>query len=188
MRTAADGTEMGAMIPAAAGFLLAEPSLKPMYANAEAIQVLTYPEDPSKLPSLDNILVEKIPALFPDHPSKSPSALVAEFMSGRRRYRCRVFALTSRAGNGFPQPAVALLIERSGQASFDVTQSAAQFHLTPREQETLLFLIQGLTNKEIAERMNISPNTVKAFLKLMMVKMGVSTRSGIIGKVMHLHI
>jgi hypothetical protein len=30
--------------------------------------------------------------------------------------------------------------------------------------------------------MNISPNTVKAFVHLVMVKMGVSTRSGIIGK------
>jgi DNA-binding CsgD family transcriptional regulator len=42
--------------------------------------------------------------------------------------------------------------------------------------------MQGLTNKEIGQRMNISPNTVKAFLKLIMMKMGVSTRSGIIGK------
>ena len=30
--------------------------------------------------------------------------------------------------------------------------------------------------------MNISPNTVKAFVHLVMVKMSVSTRSGIIGK------
>jgi DNA-binding CsgD family transcriptional regulator len=31
--------------------------------------------------------------------------------------------------------------------------------------------------------MKISPNTVKAFLRIVMVKMGVSTRSGILGKV-----
>jgi DNA-binding CsgD family transcriptional regulator len=30
--------------------------------------------------------------------------------------------------------------------------------------------------------MGISPNTVKAFLRLVMVKMGVSTRSGIVGR------
>jgi hypothetical protein len=45
------------------------------------------------------------------------------------------------------------------------------------------FLLQGLTSKEIANRMNISVNTVKAFLRLIMVKMNVSTRSGIAGKV-----
>jgi DNA-binding CsgD family transcriptional regulator len=44
-------------------------------------------------------------------------------------------------------------------------------------------LLQGLTSKEIAARMSISPNTVKAFLRLVMVKMGVSTRSGIVGRV-----
>ena len=44
-------------------------------------------------------------------------------------------------------------------------------------------LLQGLTSKEIAVRMGISPNTVKAFLRLVMVKMGVSTRSGIVGRI-----
>jgi LuxR family transcriptional regulator, regulator of acetate metabolism len=55
--------------------------------------------------------------------------------------------------------------------------------LTQREKETVELLIQGLTSKEIATRMKISPNTVKAFLRIVMVKMGVSTRSGILGKV-----
>ena len=43
-------------------------------------------------------------------------------------------------------------------------------------------LAEGFCSKEIAARMNISPNTVKAFVHLVMVKMSVSTRSGIIGK------
>jgi len=46
---------------------------------------------------------------------------------------------------------------------------------------TLLTL--GLTSKEIASRMNISPNTVKAFFRMVMTKMLVSTRSGIVGKI-----
>jgi DNA-binding CsgD family transcriptional regulator len=44
-------------------------------------------------------------------------------------------------------------------------------------------LLEGLTSKEIADRMGISPNTVKAFIRLVMVKMNVSTRSGIIGRI-----
>jgi DNA-binding NarL/FixJ family response regulator len=43
-------------------------------------------------------------------------------------------------------------------------------------------LAEGFCSKEIAARMKISPNTVKAFVHLVMVKMSVSTRSGIIGK------
>ena len=55
--------------------------------------------------------------------------------------------------------------------------------LTDREQETVQSILQGLTNKEIAQQMEISPNTVKAFIRLVMVKMKVSTRSGIAGKI-----
>ena len=45
-------------------------------------------------------------------------------------------------------------------------------------------MMQGLSSKEIATRMNVSPNTVKAFLRVVMIKMGVSSRSAIVGKVM----
>ncbi len=48
-----------------------------------------------------------------------------------------------------------------------------RFGLTPREQETAHLLGEGLTSKEIATRMNISPNTVNSFVRLMMVKMNV---------------
>jgi DNA-binding CsgD family transcriptional regulator len=64
-----------------------------------------------------------------------------------------------------------------------LTEIAERFGLTARERETVQYLLEGLTSKEIAQRMKISPNTVKAFLRLVMVKMGVSTRSGIIGRI-----
>jgi DNA-binding NarL/FixJ family response regulator len=46
----------------------------------------------------------------------------------------------------------------------------------------LQHLVRGFTNKEIASRMQISPNTVKAFLRLVMIKMGVSNRAAIMSK------
>jgi DNA-binding CsgD family transcriptional regulator len=81
------------------------------------------------------------------------------------------------------QPAFAVLLERDAAASTGLTEISAQFNLTQRERETVEFLLQGLTSKEIATRMQISPNTVKAFLRLVMVKMKVSTRSGIAGRI-----
>ena len=45
-------------------------------------------------------------------------------------------------------------------------------------------LIQGMTTKEMARALSLSPNTIKSFLRLIMAKMGVSTRSGIVGKVL----
>lgn len=49
--------------------------------------------------------------------------------------------------------------------------------LTEREREVLDLLAQGLTNKEIAERLFITPNTVKRHLKAVFEKLGVHTRS-----------
>jgi len=63
-------------------------------------------------------------------------------------------------------------------------EAAAKYNLTGREQEALEGISMGLTNKELAERMSISPNTVRAFLRLVMVKMGVTTRSGIVAKIL----
>jgi len=60
---------------------------------------------------------------------------------------------------------------------------AAQFRLSQRERETMELLVRGFTSKEIAHRMRISPNTVKAFLRLIMVKMNVTTRSGLVARV-----
>ena len=76
-----------------------------------------------------------------------------------------------------------ILLERMAPDSVDISAVAKQFRLTQREQETVGLLTLGLTSKEIASRMNISPNTVKAFFRLVMTKMAVSTRSGIVGKI-----
>jgi len=53
-----------------------------------------------------------------------------------------------------------------------IAEIAERFGLTCREQETVQFLLEGLTSKEIAQRMQNQPNTVKAFIRLVMVKMG----------------
>lgn len=49
--------------------------------------------------------------------------------------------------------------------------------LTEREREVLDLLAQGLTNKEIAEKLYITPNTVKRHLKAIFEKLEVHTRS-----------
>jgi DNA-binding CsgD family transcriptional regulator len=60
-----------------------------------------------------------------------------------------------------------------------------EYHLTEREQEALEGIVLGLTSKEVAARMGgISPNTVKAFLRLIMIKMGVTSRAAIVAKLL----
>ena len=57
-----------------------------------------------------------------------------------------------------------------------------QYGLTPREREVASLLVEGLTSKEIAQRMDISAHTVKGYLHFVMTKLGATTRSGIVGR------
>lgn len=52
--------------------------------------------------------------------------------------------------------------------------------LTVRESKVLRCVCEGLTNKEIAERLGISENTVKSFLQQLFAKAGVRTRSQLV--------
>ena len=169
---------IGAQSSDAGLVLLAGTPLKPIYANPEAIQILTYPEDPTKITGLDRFIAGKIRTLLSDRSHQPWST--AGFVSGNRNYLCRAFSLKS--GNEIMpnQPEVALLLERGSVV--DSSQLAEQYRLTAREHETLRFLVRGLTNKDIAGRMHVSPHTVKAFLRTIMIKTGASTRSGIVGR------
>ena len=77
-----------------------------------------------------------------------------------------------------------IVVERGRSASLALSQVSQQFRLTQREQETVTLLLQGLANKEMADRMRVTPNTVKVFLRLVMTKMGVTSRCAIAAKVL----
>ena len=174
----------------AAGFLLLDASLRPIYASEEALAILAYPEVPSKNKDLGNSLQSKIRSLLHSngnhnghHNGFSPSKFLNEIASGKRRYQLRAFSMKSNLGieRG---PAIALLLERSHRGAFNLESLARKFCLTQRERETVDLLIQDLSTKQIASRMNISPNTVKAFLRSVMIKVGAKNRTGIIGRIL----
>ena len=175
-----DRTKATAPRAPSTGMVLLDSSLRPIYANAEAVKILAYPGSPRKTKFVEGFPVEKIRAIIHKQQGDPESSFGTQLSSGRRRYLCRVYALTSSSKKG-SESATVLLFERN-PGSLDLFQMAGEFHLTQREREAVELLAQGLTSKEIANRMRISPNTVKAFLRLVMVKTGVSTRSGIIGK------
>ncbi len=54
--------------------------------------------------------------------------------------------------------------------------------LTPREEEVLLLLSQGYSNKEIAERLTMGVETVRSHLKHVYEKMHVRSRAEAVGK------
>ena len=54
--------------------------------------------------------------------------------------------------------------------------------LTARERQVLALLARGMTNKDIAQRLVITPNTVKRHLKAVFEKLGVHTRAAAAAK------
>lgn len=167
---------------AEAGFMLLDEHLQPVAFNPAAIQILGFPTRPDQIKQAHIFLKDKIGSGLLNRDGKLNLEFVREYRSGGRRYACRVFRLGC---NGFakPGPAMAVLLERHTSGTDALSESMRRFDLTEREIEIVSLLVEGLTSKEIASRMGISPNTVKAFLHLVMLKMGVSTRSGIIGKI-----
>src|SRR6266853_2629756 len=158
----------------AAGFLLLDASLRPIYASEEALAILAYPGVPSKNKGFDSFLQSRIRSLVPsngNHNGMSASRFVNEVASGNRRYQLRAFSMKSNLGieRG---PVIALLLERSHRGTFNLKSVARKFRLTQRERETLDLLTRDLSTKQIASRMDISPNTAKAFLRSVMIKVG----------------
>jgi DNA-binding CsgD family transcriptional regulator len=111
------------------------------------------------------------------------SAVRASFRKGKSRYSCRAYVVEPR-DSVLKQPVVALFLQKDASIDDAVSQVAAEYALTEREQEAVRGISMGLSSKELAARMKISPNTVKAFLRLIMIKMGVTTRAGIVARIL----
>ena len=62
------------------------------------------------------------------------------------------------------------------------TDGTADSGLTPRERQVAELVAEGLTNKEIAERLYLSPGTVNIHLGRIYAKLGVSRRAAVVGR------
>lgn len=165
------------------GLLLMDSSLTPTSCNEETVRILSYPDSPEQIRQLDTFLTEMIRSrLLKNTKLPRHSPFVTEFVSGRRRYRCWLFHLNRHLTRGPSHAALELLLERGSSGFLFLPRIARLFNFSEREKQAVELLLQGLSNKEIANRMNISPNTVNTFFRLIMIKMGVSSRSGILAK------
>lgn len=81
---------------------------------------------------------------------------------------------------------IMILIERVSQGVL-VDQIGEVTKLTPREGEVVQLLLEGKTNKEVAVCIEIGEYTVKDHIKRIMKKLEVTTRAGIVAKVLQSH-
>jgi DNA-binding CsgD family transcriptional regulator len=66
-----------------------------------------------------------------------------------------------------------------------IVQAKEKFHLTVRETTVVQHLLKGWTNKEIANEMRLSEQTIKEHFRHISEKMSTTTRTGIVMMVIH---
>ncbi len=164
------------------GIVLIDMSLNPIASDRGAVNILNAQQlngtngDPHV-----SVPAEILEAIRSRNPADL-SSFSMHFLIGKRKYRCRSYVM--HADTPGAKPAIAVHFETDEQTADLVSQSAIEYNLSDREEEALRGIALGLTTKELADRMSISPNTVKAFVRLIMIKLGVTTRTAIIGRLL----
>jgi DNA-binding CsgD family transcriptional regulator len=134
---------------------------------------------PSDIKKLCQVLVNRLPAA----PEAEDWALLYSATTihiGRLALSVRIF--------GIPDPSITnngrlLLVLTPAESNEELTDPVVpeeHLRLTPRERSVSQHLIDGLTNKEIAGRLNLSEHTVKDHLKRLMRKTKTTTRTGVV--------
>ena len=165
--------------------LFRELSQSPVAYNPEAVEILVFPDPFEEWHRRAGDLALQISDKLAAEPSLGSRPFVAEFKSGNRTYLCRVLRLGVVAtGEPGTADAPTLLILERPEPPRHIRKRKAwdKFGLSPRESQMVELLVKGMTTKDIADALSLSPNTVKSFLRTVMAKLGVSTRAGIVGK------
>jgi DNA-binding CsgD family transcriptional regulator len=160
------------------GLLLIDANGQLIISNREAAKILAYPDAEPNFESLSRLLGEKLNAAKLVNSDESQ-----EFVSGRRLYICHLSELD--IGFGASNRVRAVIMTRKRLVQIEQTRLLEKFSMTPRECETVNWLLRGMSGKEIAAKMDISPHTVKVFIRQIMVKMNVSSRVEIVAKVLN---
>jgi DNA-binding CsgD family transcriptional regulator len=68
---------------------------------------------------------------------------------------------------------------RRGRGVSEVPAHLERLGVTSREMDVLLLVVEGLTNAEVAERLVVSPGTVKGYVERLLAKTGAANRTGL---------
>jgi DNA-binding CsgD family transcriptional regulator len=185
------------------GILIFTASGEPVYINAEAREVLipiglngngvqkkqeTTVSIPDTVVDLCNQLQYKVSSNTPEPtgpgPEKTPSILALS-SRGMDVFSFRAFFLSDSQDNSNGVAYILVLVERAAPTKkINIHKAAVAFTLSRRETEVLELVVQGLKNKEIAQRLCICVYTTEDHIKKIMKKMQVANRTSIIAKLL----
>lgn len=118
---------------------------------------------------------------------EKPGEKCALVVLDKKFFSIRVFKLD---GNSIDvESRLAVLVEPIGNpesGGIDLQKVKGLFRLSNRETDVVEELVSGSTDKQIAQRLGISVETVRAYLKSVRAKLGVSTRTAIVSAVHNL--
>ncbi len=110
----------------------------------------------------------------------SPEAIyIGIIHSYRRRYAVKAVVL-SKSTLKKQERNYLFILERFTPENNNLLKIIRDYHLSKREQDILHLLVKGYSNKEIAYELNLSLNTIKTYMRLLMNKFNVGNRSSII--------
>jgi DNA-binding CsgD family transcriptional regulator len=182
-------------------FIVYRPEIKAVreavFQNREAFQILSYSafSSPTKkvTPDVSSLclkwkgLLEKKTRTHietrDDFASEKDSGLcfLEVIRSGRRKYMVKGMVLLAKRGPVDEQEiSYMFLLERICPEKINMPLIARNWSLSQREQDIVRLLLADRGNKEISYILGLSINTIKTYMKLLMRKLGVSSRAGIV--------
>ena len=187
------------------GILIFTASSELVYINAEARKILTsiavrssgpiypgmgiaplpIPETVTSLCTHLKLMVSSHQAIMSEKEQKQTPSVTAVSVMGSEAYSFRAFFLSNYQNADHENSYILVLIERVSQAKkINITKAAQHYSLSKREIDVVELLLLGHKNKEIAGKLYVCIYTVEDHLKNIMKKMQVSSRTGVIAKLM----
>lgn len=83
-------------------------------------------------------------------------------------------------GGSVTGPGVVFLIPVDGAIDVPTGSLAARYGLSPTQAKVVTLVARGLTNKEVAQKLDLSPETVKKHLDAVFQRTGVNTRAAVV--------
>jgi DNA-binding CsgD family transcriptional regulator len=167
------------------GVVVFDPSGKILYLNQEAHDTLSTlgtngnaeqaPLSPDQ--ALLALIQESLASIT------NPTSICVNSPKGHSTFALRILPLHEPQQKD-PSCILVLIEGVTIHRKLDMKKVKKQYNLSKREAEVTYCLTKGLTNKEIANSLSLSTETVHGYIKQVMKKLDTTTRAGVVGKIL----